>query len=488
MNEAERLAAQLLDPRTVLNVDGLLDAVIALLNDCNYPVLKRIRNIETFLIRSKPEARIPIKSMYNVLDETLIRTLSECRLNPADFEFRKVIGRGAYGEVQLVRHKPTKNVYAMKLLDKNEMIRRSDSAFFWEERDIMAHANSEWIVQLHYAFQDKRYLYMVMEFMPGGDLVNLMANYDIPEKWAQFYTAELTELIFRDVKPDNMLIATSGHIKLADFGTCVKMNPDGFVRCSTAVGTPDYISPEVLRSQGTEGVYGREVDWWSVGVFLYEMLVGETPFYADSLVTTYSRIMNHDKELRFPEDVEISESAKDIIHKFLAESNVRMGKDGVARIKAHPFFANDEWTFDNIRHATPPVIPELKSDEDTTNFDEVEPREPNAADNFQIPKAFTGNQLPFIGFTYSNDLGPIAALRRTTHAAGPTKTNAEVQRVRDNSASDEQRAALERQLAASQNQLREVTRRLEAERLEIEQKTQQVRRLEEELRNRVRRY
>ena len=141
----------------------------------------------------------------------------------------------------------------------------------------MAFADSEWIVKLHYAFQDHRFLYMVMEYLPGGDLVGLMTSTDISEEWARFYTAELVlavdtvhrmGYIHRDVKPDNMLIGKDGHVKLADFGTCVPMLRDGRVRCSTAVGTPDYISPEVLKSQGTEGVYGREVDWWSVGVFL----------------------------------------------------------------------------------------------------------------------------------------------------------------------------------------------------------------------------
>nr|XP_006812566.1 PREDICTED: rho-associated protein kinase 2-like [Saccoglossus kowalevskii] len=217
-------------------------------------------------------------------NENIASEVNKTRLGPKDFEIVKVIGRGAFGEVQLVRQKSTRKVFAMKLLNKFEMIKRSDSAFFWEERDIMAHANSQWILQLHCAFQDARYLFMVMDYMPGGDLVNLMSNYDVPEKWARFYTAEVVlaldaihsmGYIHRDVKPDNMLLDVSGHLKLADFGTCMKMDKDGMVRSDTAVGTPDYISPEVLKSQGGDGYYGRECDWWSVGVFIYEMLVGK---------------------------------------------------------------------------------------------------------------------------------------------------------------------------------------------------------------------
>ncbi|KAK2495481.1 hypothetical protein MC885_005593 [Smutsia gigantea] len=163
-------------------------------------------------------------------------------------------------------------VYAVKLLSKFEMIKRSDSAFFWEERDIIAFANSPWSFSFSYAFQDDHYLYMVMEYVPGGELVNLMSKYDVPEKWAQFYTAEVVlaldaihsmGFINRDVKPDNMLLDKSEHLKLADFGTCMKMNKEGMVRYDTAFGTPDYISPEVLKSQGGDGYYGRECDWWS---------------------------------------------------------------------------------------------------------------------------------------------------------------------------------------------------------------------------------
>ncbi|KIH49986.1 protein kinase domain protein, partial [Ancylostoma duodenale] len=204
-----------------------------------------------------------------------------------------------------------------------------------------------------------------------------------------------------DVKPDNMLISRSGHIKLADFGTCVKMNKNGVIKCSTAVGTPDYIAPEILQNQGKEAEFGTEVDWWAVGVFIYEMLIGETPFFAEALVSTYSNIMDHKNSLRFPDEPVISTHAKDLIRKFLSSADVRLGKS-VDQIREHPFFKNDEWTFETLRNATPPVIPELKGDDDTTHFENIEAKP--LQESFQLPKTFIGNQLPFIGFTYSNEL------------------------------------------------------------------------------------
>uniref|UniRef100_A0AAY5ETQ3 non-specific serine/threonine protein kinase n=1 Tax=Electrophorus electricus TaxID=8005 RepID=A0AAY5ETQ3_ELEEL len=293
----------------------------------------------------------------------------------------------------------------MKQLSKFEMIKRSDSAFFWEEREIMAFSNSPWIVQLYCAFQDERHLYLVMEFMPGGDLVTLTMNYDLPESWARFYTAEVVlaldaihtmGFIHRDIKPDNMLLDRSGHLKLADFGTCMKMDKSGMVRCETAVGTPDYISPEVLMSQGGTGYYGRECDWWSVGVFIYELLVGDTPFYTESLVGTYGKIMDHKNSLTFPNDMEMSKEAKDLICAFLTDREVRLGRTGVDEIKCHPFFKNDQWTFDTIRDTMAPVVPELNSDIDTTHFDDIEDEKGNV-ETFPPPRAFVGNQLPFVG-------------------------------------------------------------------------------------------
>lgn len=177
---------------------------------------------------------------------------------------------------------------------------------------------------------------------------------------------------------------------------------DGLVRSETAVGTPDYISPEVLESQAGDGLYGRECDWWSLGVCLYEMLVGDMPFYADSLVGTYSKIMDHRNSLSFPQDVEISKAAKNLICGFLCDRSQRLGKNGIDEIKSHPFFKNDQWNFENLRETVPPVVPELSGDDDTSNFEDVE-KEDTPKENFPIPKAFAGNHLPFIGFTYSRD-------------------------------------------------------------------------------------
>ncbi|XP_034756079.1 rho-associated protein kinase 2-like isoform X4 [Etheostoma cragini] len=388
----KKLESLIRNPESAINLETLLDSMNALAHDLNYPALRKNKNIEAFLNRYEKAAS----------------QLRELQVKPDDFEKVKLIGRGAYGEVKLVRHKASRKVYAMKQLSKFEMVKRSDSAFFWEERHIMAFSNSPWIVQLCSAFQDDRHLYLVMEFMPGGDLVTLTMNYDIPEKWARFYTAEVVlalnaihsmGFIHRDVKPDNMLLDQHGHLKLADFGTCMKMDSKGMVHCETAVGTPDYISPEVLQSQDGAGYYGRECDWWSVGVFIYELLVGETPFYAESLVGTYGKIMNHKNTLIFPEDVEMSQDAKDLICAFLTDRKVRLGRTGVDEIKCHPFFKNDQWTFDNIRETVAPVVPELNGDIDTSNFDDIED-DKGAAETFSPPKAFVGNQLPFVGFTY----------------------------------------------------------------------------------------
>ncbi|TSL47618.1 Rho-associated protein kinase 1 [Bagarius yarrelli] len=302
-SQLRMLESMIKDQRSALNFSSLLDSINAMALDLNHPALRKNKNIDVFLNRY----------------EKAVNRLKELQMRPDDFDRIKLIGKGAYGLVQL----------------------------------------------LCCAFQDERHLYLVMEFMAGGDLVTLTMNYDMPEDWARFYTAEVVlaldaihsmGFIHRDIKPENMLLDHRGHLKLADFGTCMRMDKSGMVRCDTAVGTPDYISPEVLMSQGGTGHYGRECDWWSVGVFIYELLIGETPFYAESLVGTYGKIMDYKNSLKFPDDMEISKEAKELICAFLSDRH-----------------------FDNIE--------DEKGDVET----------------FPPPRAFVGNQLPFVGFTYFRD-------------------------------------------------------------------------------------
>ncbi|KAL5277687.1 ROCK2 family protein [Megaselia abdita] len=455
------LQEKMRDPGHIAHLDSLLDTVTALVADCDHSAIKRIKNIDSYIGRFEP----------------LAKEINTLRIKPDDFNVIKVIGRGAFGEVQLVRHKSSKKVFAMKRLSKFEMIKRSDSAFFWEERYIMAHANSEWIVQLHYAFQDLKYLYMVMDYMPGGDIVILMSMYDIPERWAIFYTMEVVlavdtihqmGFVHRDVKPDNMLLDKNGHLKLADFGTCMRIGDDGLVKSGNAVGTPDYISPEVLQSQGGVGEYGKECDWWSVGIFLYEILIGDSPFYADSLVGTYGKIMDHKNSLRFPSEPEISDNAKKLIRAFLTDRTVRLGRNGVEEIKANPFFANDTWSFDNIRESVPPVVPELSGDDDTRMFEDVE-KDDSPEEVFPVPKSFVGNHLPFIGFTYTADVQLLSNDLVDSKAEGPMNNN--IHRHRPSNSNEIKRleallerertrtTTLEKQDKALRNQLEVVTKR-----------------------------
>jgi chromosome segregation ATPase len=176
------------------------------------------------------------------------------------------------------------------------------------------------------------------------------------------------------------------------------------VHADTAVGTPDYISPEVLKSQGGNGHYGRECDWWSVGVVLYEMLLGDTPFYAESVIVTYKKIM--EKKFSYPSEVFISKPAKDLISRFLVDGDNRLGKEGATQVKVHTFFNTQKWEWNSIRKCPAPFIPEIKSDDDTEYFDEIDP-EKGDIETFPPASTFAGNQLPFVGFTYTKGYQPL---------------------------------------------------------------------------------
>eukprot|EP00834_Sanchytrium_tribonematis_P003753 NODE_157_length_15108_cov_0.423079.p1 type:complete len:1201 gc:universal NODE_157_length_15108_cov_0.423079:14227-10625(-) len=268
----------------------------------------------------------------------------------------------------------------------------------------------EWITTLMAAFQDAGNLYLVMEYIPGGDLINLLENEAFQnmntEDVARFYGAEillaLEELhnmnfIHRDLKPHNILIKKNGHIKLADFGAAIQLDSDGKCRSKISVGTPDYICPEILKAQDGNTSYGKECDWWSFGTILYEIVCGDPPFYAENLSTTYGRIMSSPNSLQWPEDVTLSTELKDLLFKLLLPAEKRLGRNGAEEIRKHPFFRKLD--FKNIRNMKPPFIPNLESEDDTSNFPEFD--DEILGQDLQRGKPQVGIQLPFIGFYFN---------------------------------------------------------------------------------------
>ncbi|XP_047591357.1 serine/threonine-protein kinase MRCK beta isoform X3 [Lutra lutra] len=441
---------------SALSVETLLDVLVCLYTECSHSALRRDKYVAEFLEWAKPFTQL----------------VKEMQLHREDFEIIKVIGRGAFGEVAVVRMKSTERIYAMKILNKWEMLKRAETACFREERDVLVNGDCQWITTLHYAFQDENYLYLVMDYYVGGDLLTLLSKFEdkLPEDMARFYIGEMVlaidsihqlHYVHRDIKPDNVLLDVNGHIRLADFGSCLKMNDDGTVQSSVAVGTPDYISPEILQAmEDGMGKYGPECDWWSLGVCMYEMLYGETPFYAESLVETYGKIMNHEERFQFPSHVtDVSEEAKDLIQRLICSRERRLGQNGIEDFKKHAFFEGLNW--ENIRNLEAPYIPDVSSPSDTSNFDVDD----DVLRNIEIlppgsHTGFSGLHLPFIGFTFTtescfSDRGSLKSIMQSS-----TLTRDEgVQRDLENSLQVE---AYERRI-----------RRLEQEKLELSRKLQE---------------
>ena len=353
---------------------------------------------------SEPEKQIIKQELFH--KEALNMRSKRRRISVFDFEPMSIIGKGAFGEVRVVRNKLTGEVQAMKKMSKQEMIRKNQITHVRSERNVLAFAENQWIVELKYSFQDDNSLYLVMEYLPGGDLMNILMKRDIlPEDEARFYLAEMIlavesvhrmNYIHRDLKPDNVLIDRTGHLKLSDFGLCKQTNlAADFVAVKrvceeevsvastrnsefkrsrilafSTVGTPDYIAPEVFNKQG----YNETADWWSLGVIFYEMVVGYPPFFADDPSLTCQKILHWKKTLNIPREAGLSREASDLIKKLICDASERLGIRGAQEIKSHPFFKGINW--DKIRETRAPWVPKLQSEWDTSNFDKYEETEP----------------------------------------------------------------------------------------------------------------
>ncbi|OCK79174.1 serine/threonine-protein kinase cot-1 [Lepidopterella palustris CBS 459.81] len=376
---------------------------------------------------------------------------------PENFATLKIIGKGAFGEVKLVQRRNDGKIYALKSLVKSEMFKKDQLAHVRSERDILAESDSPWVVKLHTTFQDTTFLYMLMEFLPGGDLMTMLIKYEIfTEDITRFYMAEITlaieavhklGFIHRDIKPDNILLDKGGHIKLTDFGLSTgfhkeheasyykKLLAGGAHKSSrdnrnsmnldqiqltvsnrtqintwrksrrqlaySTVGTPDYIAPEIFSGQG----YDFGCDWWSVGTIMFECLIGWPPFCAEEPHDTYRKIVDWPRNLHFPPDQQLAHDAEDFIRGLITDADRRLGRVGGAHeIKQHPFFRGVQW--DGLRRIRAPFEPKLQSNIDTQYFpiDEIDQNDNSAALRAQTAQGgddlAAEMSLPFIGYTY----------------------------------------------------------------------------------------
>nr|XP_031293484.1 microtubule-associated serine/threonine-protein kinase 3 isoform X13 [Camelus dromedarius] len=305
----------------------------------------------------------------------------------SDFETIKLISNGAYGAVYLVRHRDTRQRFAIKKINKQNLILRNQIQQVFVERDILTFAENPFVVSMFCSFETRRHLCMVMEYVEGGDCATLLKNMGpLPVDMARMYFAETVlaleylhnyGIVHRDLKPDNLLITSLGHIKLTDFGlskiglmSMATNLYEGHIEKDTrefvdkqVCGTPEYIAPEVIFRQG----YGKPVDWWAMGVVLYEFLVGCVPFFGDTPEELFGQVVSD--EIMWPEgDEALPADAQDLITRLLRQSPLdRLGTGGTHEVKQHPFFRTLDWA-GLLRHKAE-FVPQLEAEDDTSYFD-----------------------------------------------------------------------------------------------------------------------
>ncbi|XP_067383524.1 protein kinase C zeta type isoform X2 [Channa argus] len=338
-------------------------------------------------------------------------------LRLGDFELIRVIGRGSYAKVLLVRLKKNEQVYAMKVVKKELVHDDEDIDWVQTEKHVFEQASTNpFLVGLHSCFQTESRLFLVIEYVNGGDLMfHMQRQRKLPEEHARFYAAEICialnflhekGIIYRDLKLDNVLLDHEGHIKLTDYGMCKEGIRPGDTT-STFCGTPNYIAPEILRGED----YGFSVDWWALGVLMFEMMAGRSPFdiitdNPDMNTEEYLFQVILEKPIRIPRSLSVK--AASVLKGFLnKDPKERLGcqvQTGFTDIKSHTFFRSIDWDQLEKKEVTPPFKPQISDDYGLENFDTQFTNEPVqlTPDDEDVIKRI--DQSEFEGFEYINPL------------------------------------------------------------------------------------
>jgi len=286
------------------------------------------------------------------------------------FELLDTLGTGSFGRVRLVKFLQDGNFYALKILKKSEVIYLKQVEHVKTEKKLLEEISHPFIVNLLGAYQDDKTLYLMMEYIIGGEFFSHLRKAGrFPNDTSRFYAGQITltfeylhslMILYRDLKPENLLLDRDGNCKVTDFGFAKKVE----YRTWTLCGTPEYLAPEIILSKG----HGKAVDWWALGILMYEMLAGYPPFYDEDPLGIYQKIL--EGKIKFP--WHFDRHSKDLIKKLLtADLTKRLGnlKGGAEDIKKHKWFAEIDWQDMLDKKMTPPIKPDVEDDKDTRNFE-----------------------------------------------------------------------------------------------------------------------